>query len=210
MCFFCFLVALVLGYYWGNETGYRKAYQETIPAIMAQVDSTLKAVPAQPAPSTSRETRAARRQENTHDNIEAALEEVKAAVASAAKPTVSKTETATKPAAAQTQTTAFDANALTMVNFKQAWADSPTIALKNNTDKDITHVKFRVVYYDMKGNQIDYQDVEKKVVIAAGLSKTIEYRMSLSTTDYYYCKTTGYKGMDTTPYNIKFQLLSYR
>ena len=42
-------------------------------------------------------------------------------------------------------------NDITMVSYEQSWLDSEgTIALKNNTNKEIHNVVFQITYLDMK------------------------------------------------------------
>ena len=43
-------------------------------------------------------------------------------------------------------------NAVTMVSYEQGWLDSnATLSLKNNTDKDIYNVAYRITYLNMSG-----------------------------------------------------------
>ena len=54
---------------------------------------------------------------------------------------------------------AFDKNDVTMVSYEQGWSDdNGTIALRNNTDKEVKRVTFEITYLDMKGNALDYEE----------------------------------------------------
>lgn len=56
---------------------------------------------------------------------------------------------------------------ITMVSYKHNGDDyQATISLKNNTTKDIKQVQFRIIYYDMDNNQIDYRDFSETTEIA--------------------------------------------
>ena len=57
---------------------------------------------------------------------------------------------------------AFDKNDVTMVSYEQGWLDSNgTIALRNNTDKEVKRVTFEITYLDMKGNALDYEEASQ-------------------------------------------------
>ena len=57
---------------------------------------------------------------------------------------------------------AFDKNDVTMVSYEQGWSDdNGTIALRNNTDKEVKRVTFEITYLDMKGNALDYEEASQ-------------------------------------------------
>ena len=67
------------------------------------------------------------------------------------------------------------------------------VSFKNNTDKIVTSISGRIIYYDMSGNMLDYMDFTKDVTIDAGMAKTVSL-----------------KGYDTRhEYKVKFELKSY-
>lgn len=65
-------------------------------------------------------------------------------------------------------------NALRMVSYEQTWLDRQgTLALKNNTKQTIYNVRYRLTYFDMKGNPMDYKDFYTEIEIAPGMTKKV-------------------------------------
>lgn len=63
-------------------------------------------------------------------------------------------------------------NAVSMVSYEQGWLDSEgTLALKNNTNEDISNVTYRITYLDMKGNPLDYEEYTSEIDVAPGMTK---------------------------------------
>lgn len=63
-------------------------------------------------------------------------------------------------------------NALRMASYEQTWSDNQgTLALKNNTKHTIYNVRYRLTYFDMKGNPMDYKYTE--IEIAPGMTKKV-------------------------------------
>lgn len=91
---------------------------------------------------------------------------------------------------AQKETSEVKANAVTMVSFVQ---DSPygdaTITLKNNLDIPITSIKARIVYKDMNGEILDYQDIDKSIEIAPKMARTFTIKAFGESADYVYYKS---------------------
>lgn len=103
---------------------------------------------------------------------------------------------------AQSETTEVKANAITMVSFVQ---DSPigdaTMTLKNNLDIPITSIKARIVYKDMNGEILDYQDIDKTIEIAPKMARTFTVKSFGESADYVY-----YKSKAITYHDRKFKV----
>lgn len=103
---------------------------------------------------------------------------------------------------AQKGETEVKANAVTMVSFVQ---DSPygdaTITLKNNLDIPITSIKARIVYKDMNGEILDYQDIDKSIEIAPKMARTFTVKPFGESADYVY-----YKSKAITYHDRKFKV----
>ena len=70
---------------------------------------------------------------------------------------------------------AVDSSDISFVSYEQGWLDSKgTLALKNNTTEEIRNVKFLITYLDMSGNELDYEEYERRVTIAPGMTKKLD------------------------------------
>ena len=64
---------------------------------------------------------------------------------------------------------------ITMVFYEQAWLDSSgTLALKNNSSEEVKNVVFLITYFDMSGNELDYEEFSMPVSIAPGMTKKLD------------------------------------
>lgn len=77
-----------------------------------------------------------------------------------------------------------------MVSFEQRWVDTKsTISIKNNTGKTIRAIKFRIVYLDMSGNQLDYADFEQIDLLEPGMAKKLNVPAYEGGRDFSYYKS---------------------
>lgn len=97
---------------------------------------------------------------------------------------------------------------ITMVSYEQSWLDyQGTIALKNNTSDVIHNIVFQLTYLDMAGNEMDYAEFAREIMIDPGKTKKLDIPAYEHSRHYHYYKTKDALGYPT--FKIKFQLKDY-
>lgn len=100
--------------------------------------------------------------------------------------------------------------AVTFVSYEQNWFDSESsLILKNNTDKEIKKVSFRIIYFDMDGNALDYIDYSPRTVIAPGMTRKIEIPAYGCEKNYSYYKSEELYSRGKK-FKINFELKDYK
>lgn len=100
-------------------------------------------------------------------------------------------------------------NAITMVSYEQSWLDHEgTLALKNNTNEYIHNFTYRIIYLDMNGKELDYNDLISYCEIAPGMTKKINIDAYENSRRYsYYLSEACYN--NPHKFKIKFELTGY-
>ncbi len=97
---------------------------------------------------------------------------------------------------------------ITMVSYEQSWLDSSgTLALKNNSSEEVKNVVFLITYLDMAGNELDYEEFSRSVIIAPGMTRKLDIPAYEHSRNYHYYKTKDVLG--NPAFKIKFQLKDY-
>lgn len=213
------IIGLVIGYVIGIN-GYIRVEKDDEPSE----ETTVAQTPPVPAPPVPAKPTTDAKKENT--SARSATKAKRTTTTTGTAHTTSKKSAQSQRTATQTVTKAkessapysepkkeepqvgTDAHAVTMVSYSHDWVQPyAQISVKNNTDKAITSITGRMIYYDMSGNMLDYQDFTKHIDIDAGMTRRFELRGYNHEEHYAYYKNRLYD--EYKKYKVEFQLKSY-
>lgn len=118
--------------------------------------------------------------------------------------TSSGTTTTTSPKA----TTKTNAVTLEKYTHDGEWMTA-SLSFKNNTNQTIKSFKGRIIYLDMKGNMLDYVDINQSISIEPGYVKGIELKGYGWDNGYGYYKSKASYSHPERKYQVRFELKSY-
>ena len=119
-------------------------------------------------------------------------------------------QTASSKSASAQSSSSKSVSAITMTKYVHDWGDyNASINFKNNTEKTITSITGRMVYYDMKGEMLDYQDFTTTITIAPKMVKTVSLKGYGYNENYAYYRHSRVL-YDERVYKVKFELISYK
>lgn len=119
-------------------------------------------------------------------------------------------QTASSKSASAQSSSSKSVSAITMAKYVHDWGDrDASVNFKNHLDKTITSITGRMVYYDMKGEMLDYQDFTTTITIAPKMVKTVSLKGYGYNENYAYYRHSRVL-YDERVYKVKFELISYK
>ena len=151
---------------------------------------------------------------NEVNSLRKEIDELKRHASQASSQTASSKSTSaqsssSKSASAQSSSSK-SVSAITMTKYVHDWSDrDASVNFKNHLDKTITSITGRMVYYDMKGEMLDYQDFTTAITIAPKMVKTVSLKGYGYNENYAYYRHSKVL-YDERVYKVKFELISYK
>lgn len=102
----------------------------------------------------------------------------------------------------------FRSDALVMAAYQHdCLTPTASFSVRNTTGKTVVAFKVRIIYYDMKGAMLDYQDISKEIQIEPDMVRMVEIDGFKWKDKYVY--HTSRNADYGRPYKVTFALLSY-
>ena len=202
---------------WSKHQKEIATLKATVHTLQAEV-KTLKSEFIQLKSSTTKSSHSSQKTVTSQTSVSSSQSAVKqhvsttsynARVTSSSAKTSSSTTEQSDAIATSKVNTSINENDVTLTHYTHDFHQSEaSISLKNNTTHTINSITGRILYYDMEGNMLDYQDFTKTITIEPDMVKSFKLA-GYGTKDWYaYYKSEASVVNPERKYKVKFQLKS--